>query len=679
MNAHAPPAAVLRPARIVALALIALVALGLGYVRLKPDDRTVSVPAGAHAGELTLEPCHYATEKGAYRADCGTLVVPENRADPHSRLIALPVTRIRARSRHPREPVFRLQGGPGVTNMQFSKASRIAGDHDVVLVGYRGVDGSSKLECPEVVSALRHSADLLSRASARAKLTAFRSCAARLRSHGVDLAGYSLPQRVDDLEAARVALRYHRIDLVSESAGTRTAMIYAWRHPRSLHRSVMIGVNPPGNFVWRARTTDAQLRRYSRLCAADDACGGRTVDLAASMRRTAARMPDRWGPLPIGSGNARLASFFGLMESTSAASPLSAPMTIDSWLSAAKGDPSGLWLLSLMARLSFPRAEVWGDVAAVSRADARAAERYFHAPASRGSILGDPGTEFLWGRGGLVHAWPSTPDENDYDRVRDSDVPTLLVDGNLDFATPARNATRELLPHLPNGRQVVLSDLGHTTDFWSYQPRASTRLLTSFLDRGTVDHSLYRHRAVDFRPAARHATLAKFMAAIMASFVLVASVSLLWMARRRRFGPRTRVALRSVHPLVLGLGGWFLGLVVVMNVAPSVALDDGLLAAVSVGVPIGLGIFWASVDREAPARATTAGFAAAMVGALGGAWLGFSATAGLAALVTAIAGATAGANLILIVLDMARERRVRPAKSPAPRTSPRPMAHVGAD
>ena len=63
------------------------------------------------------------------------------------------MTRIRARSAHPAEPIFRLEGGPGMTNMQFSKASRLADDHDVVLVGYRGVDGSSRLDCPEVVDA----------------------------------------------------------------------------------------------------------------------------------------------------------------------------------------------------------------------------------------------------------------------------------------------------------------------------------------------------------------------------------------------------------------------------------------------------------------------------------------------------------------------------------------------
>jgi len=37
----------------------------------------------------------------------------ENRADPESRLIALPLIRIRAQSDHPAKPIFRLEGGPG--------------------------------------------------------------------------------------------------------------------------------------------------------------------------------------------------------------------------------------------------------------------------------------------------------------------------------------------------------------------------------------------------------------------------------------------------------------------------------------------------------------------------------------------------------------------------------------
>jgi pimeloyl-ACP methyl ester carboxylesterase len=218
------------PARAVALAVIAALIVGLVYIGLQDAD-TVSVPSGAKAGDLILEPCTYATENGHYPADCGTLVVPENRADPDSRLIALPVTRIRAGSINAREPIFRLEGGPGVTNMVFPMASRLPDDQDVVLVGYRGVDGSVRLDCPEVTSAIESSTDRLSDASFEAYAGAFRACADRLTADGIDVRRYGLVQQADDLEAARAALGYERIDLLSESAGTRTAMIYAWRYP----------------------------------------------------------------------------------------------------------------------------------------------------------------------------------------------------------------------------------------------------------------------------------------------------------------------------------------------------------------------------------------------------------------------------------------------------------------
>ena len=44
-----------------------------------------------------------------------------------------------------------------MTNMTFPQANRLAAQHDVVMVGYRGVDGSSVLNCPEVTAALENS------------------------------------------------------------------------------------------------------------------------------------------------------------------------------------------------------------------------------------------------------------------------------------------------------------------------------------------------------------------------------------------------------------------------------------------------------------------------------------------------------------------------------------------
>jgi len=657
--------------RIVALAVIGVLVVGLAYVRVAPGDGTVSVPAGARVGDLTLHPCTYATEEGAMPADCGTLVVPENRADPASRRIAVPVTRIRARSESPGEPIFRLEGGPGVTNMEFANASRLADDHDVVLVGYRGVDGSVRLDCPEVDSALGHSTDVLGEESFRAYADGFRACAARLTDEGVDLAGYGLTQQGDDLEAARVALGYDRIDLLSESAGTRTAMIYSWRYPESIHRSVMIGVNPPGNYLWDANTTDEQIGRYADLCSEDDSCRERTDDLAASIRRTSADIPERWFFLPIKGGNVRVLSFMGLMESTSAAAPASGPITLDTWLSAAEGDPSGFWFTSLFADLLLPKLFVWGQYAAAGRVDAQAARDYFSSGGQeQDPNLGRAATSFIWGGGRMTDAWPAVSDEGEYSRVRTSEVETLLIGGTLDFSTPPQVATEELLPSLPNGHQVVLAELGHTTDFWSYQPEASSRLINTFFDSGRVDDSLYEPASVDFTPEFTVAAVAKIVAGTMVGLGLIMIVSLLWMARRvhnrGRLGPKASATLRSLYAIVLGLGGWFLGVLIVITTLPGVPLDDELLVALSVGVPIGLGIYLAWVNRDRSASTKATGFAAATGAALVGAWLGFTATEGLLAIITAIVGAAVGGNLVLILLDIAEARRGYRPPRPVP-------------
>jgi pimeloyl-ACP methyl ester carboxylesterase len=660
------PTRAFTPARIVALVVIGLVVLALGYLHVSSGDDSVSVPSGAKAGDLILDDCHYATEQGSFDADCGTLVVPENRHRADSRLIALPVTRIRARSADPAEPIFRLQGGPGITNMTFPMASRYADKHDVVLVGYRGVDGSSKLDCPEVTSAREQTRGFLTEKAMRADAAAYKDCAERLQDDGVDLAGYTIPQRVDDLDAARTALGYERVDLLSESAGTRTALIYAWRYPQRIHRSVMIGVNPPGNFLWDAKTTGEQIKRYAALCANDASCRARTPDLAASIHSAYDELPDHWWFLPIRKGNVELGAFWGLMHTTTdGAGPLNGPWTIDTLLDADEGDGSGAWLMSLMTQAIFPRIQVWGDVAAVGRADAAHARRFFAAHADRGSVIGSPGTDFLMAGGRLFDSWPASPDENLYTRVRDSNVETLLIGGRLDVATPPQNGTRELLPHLSKGREVVLPDIGHTDDFWTYQTPAGNRLINTFLDSGRVDTSLYRRTTVDFTPALGHGPIAEIVLGAMLALATLTVLSLVWMALRVRwrgpFGRKSSLVLRAVYPLVLGLGGFVLGILIVLATNVGVALTDELVVALSVGLPIGLAVYLAWVNRASATPGNT-GLAAAAGGALIGAWLGFNVTDagfGFLAPFVAILGATAGSNLFLLGLDIAWDRQAR--------------------
>src|SRR5438132_759612 len=52
------------------------------------------------------------------------------------------------------------------------------------------------------------------------------------------------------------------------------------------------------------------------------------------------------------------------------------------------------------------------------------------------------------------------------------------------------------------------------------------------------------------------------------------------------------------------------GLIIVLVAFPTVPLDDELLAALSIGTPIGLGTYCAWVNRERQARVKTIGFCA---------------------------------------------------------------------
>src|SRR6185437_1548821 len=113
--------------------------------------------------------------------------------------------------------------------------------------------------------------------------------------------------------------------------------------------------------------------------------------------------------------------FFGLMETTQETAPLTGPMTLGAWLSAEKGDASGLWLQSFAADLLFPRSFVWGQYASFGRADDKVARRYFAAGGHDvDANLGDAATAFVWGGGELADAWPAAPDEDLYSRVRPS-------------------------------------------------------------------------------------------------------------------------------------------------------------------------------------------------------------------------------------------------------------------
>ncbi|MFE7441208.1 alpha/beta fold hydrolase [Streptomyces chartreusis] len=629
----------------------------LCYLTLRSEPR-MAVPEGAAAGSLTMRPCDYETEGGTVAAECGTLVVQESRRDPESDLIALPVTRIRATSPDPQEPVFRLGGGPGNTNMDFPEASRFTSDHDLVLVGYRGVDGSRRLDCPEVSSVMQAGDDgQTSPKTLKATTKAFELCADRLTEDGVDLTAYSVVQRVEDMEAARTALGYSQINLLSSSAGTRTAMVYSWRHPKSLHRSVMISVNPPGHFFWDPRITDAQFGQYTQERRADKECSARTPNLAKSIRKAVADIPERWGPFRIKDTNIRILSQYAMHHNGRTSAPNNAPTAIDAFLS---GDTGALWAMSVLGDLAVPTSVVHGEFASFVMIDAPAAKRYYDGGGDPGSILGNASSDNLWaGKDGLTSVWPDSPDNAEYRDLRPTDVETLLVSGAIDFSTPAQLATDELLSTLHHGKQVILDGLGHTVDFWEHRPEAGERMLNTFFDTGKVDDSGFDKRPVDFDAVPLSmSTIARLLVGVTLGGAVLGLAVLAVLARssRRRggFGPRASVWIRVVTVLPLGLGGWLLGVLLVWTVVPGDFVGSVTAVVPGVGLMVGLGAYLAWTHRQRPSEVRRAGLTAAVGGAIFGAWLGCNAMPGLTTPAPAIIGAAAAANFGLLCVEHLR-------------------------
>ena len=511
-----------------AVAVLGASVLSLVLTACSAPTVSLTVPKSAKAGDVLLAPCR----DGQREADCGSLIVSENPEKVASRLIALPITRLHATGGNSAEPIFFLDGGPGeALNMHFEPPAALLAGHDVVLVGYRGVDGSSQLACPEVSQAMRGvGGNLLSEAS-RANLSAARAaCAQRLQAAGVDLSGYTLPNVVGDLEAARAGMNYTRINLLARGYGTRVAELYADQYPDRVFRSALIGPAVPGrSMIFEPEMIDAQIETYARLCAQDAGCRARTADLAATMRNVTRHLPERWLLFPIDAGKVRVATFLLLKRTQNAAT------VFEAYLAAEDGDPSGLLAIQALYDFEVPITwAAWGDFYAKSGIDYDPSRDYA-ADMDRGdSTLGSPFSWLVWS-GDL--GWPMTAVPATFRQLHPSGVRTLLVTGSLDTRFPPEYVTEDLLPHLTNVQQVVVAEAGH--ELLDVQRQAVERLLASFFDTGVGDDSLYTYAPVDFAATSNAPALAKIAVggmALIATAILIVSWLVVRRVRRRRAG-----------------------------------------------------------------------------------------------------------------------------------------------
>ena len=478
---------------------LCLALLAAGPVRAQlPSFPSEDGLRGKKAGELVTKLGKYA----ATDADWGFLFVPENRTRDEPRLLRLVVVRQRGAKDRSLPPIFNLVGGPGSSNIWGSGdfAPRFYEHNDIVRVGYRGIDSDVELRCSEFTKALQTERPLSAENIEKTR-KALRACHDRLQAEGIDLDGYNLAEVVEDIEAARNALGYERINLQAVSWGTQIAYAYAMRHPNRVQRMLLIGAGgrARGFDLWAPDMVDPKLRVYGVLWKKSPEATARTPDIIETIRRVLPTLPREWRKIRIDPDKVRLAMWSMLDETKHAA------QVFDAFAAAETGDYGGLALLSwgyddeLQKELQRTHGPFHGEFfSKVMSSGLDANRNWVRKMDPRGSILGSPAAKLLWGAGSRG-GWPIQVVPKEYLRDVDVETESLVLMGNLDFFAPVEYVQQELMPRLKRGRLVVLSNMGHV-EFIKLQPEAFHHLAQRFFYEGAVDASKWIHQDIDFTP-----------------------------------------------------------------------------------------------------------------------------------------------------------------------------------
>ena len=165
-------------------------------------------------------------------------------------------------------------------------------------------------------------------------------------------------------------------------------------------------------------------------------------------------------------------------------------------------------------------------------------------------MIGGPGADLIWATAEFSRRVARESRRERYSRVQDSKAETLLVGGDLDFATPPQNATRELLPHLPNGHQVVLREPRPHGRLLDVRARGEHAPDQHVPRTGRVDTSRYTPRPVDFTPGTTQGAIAEIVLGTMLGFAVLTVLSLALMAAASAgAGVRPQVECRAAPRL----------------------------------------------------------------------------------------------------------------------------------
>ena len=381
------------------------------------------------------------------RVLCGTLEVPENREQP-GRRVPLHVVVLKATGRDPQpDPLVPLQGGPGQGATQLAAMygrlfADIRAHRDVVLIDVRGTGKSNPLHCDIASPPWSRSLDLM-------PPDAIRGCRDALQQRA-DLRLYTTAIIAQDLDQVRGALGAERWNVFGGSYGTRLAQEYTRRFGSRVRTLTLHGVAAPSMAIPLPYARDAQ-QAVDKLL--DDATRAALLQVLQQLTRDPAIVPTATGEVAVSAGELSEAlrnMLYNAREAGAASAMIRA---------ARDGDYRAAAEAVLKQRRGFSGDIALGMFLSVTCAEdiPRITEAAI-ADATRGTFLGD--YRVRQQMTACRHWTAGAADAKAVEPLR-SDVPALLISGEVDPVTPPRMA-EEVARTLPNARHVVLPGHGHT-------------------------------------------------------------------------------------------------------------------------------------------------------------------------------------------------------------------------
>jgi len=417
-------------------------------------------------------------------ARCGTLDVPEDRADPDGRGIELAWAVVEARTGTPApDPLVFLAGGPGQsardTAPMISRALHdVNRTRDLIFLDQRGTGGSNALSCEFDTDLNGMGADIdeINRQ--------LRDCHDSLDAA---VEHYTTRDGADDLEALRQHLGFEQVNLVGGSYGTRMAQVYLRHYPEAVRATVIDGVVPTSLALGseHAEKLDASIEKLLARCADDSTCRERFPGLRQMFETLKSRYAEQPETLMVThprTGVAEEITFDDAMLASSlrflAYSPVS-QMAIPYLIheAASTGSPERLAAQGIMTG-----EQLGAELAIGLNFSVGCAEDWPHWPRDRdesGTLLGNSFSD-LYRR--VCEWWPADPVGEEFHQPFDRESPILILSGELDPVTPPEYGA-EAAEQFSNSLHLISPGRGHIT----LSNPCISGIVTEFIDEASVD------------------------------------------------------------------------------------------------------------------------------------------------------------------------------------------------